>query len=329
MNNTNKRDETIDFFKGLLILGVIWGHTITALSLDHFNTGVWIHRFFRVYDMPFFMLLSGFFISRGVKKYSLKTLLINRTGMLLIPIVVWNIAGRTYNLMNFYFLWAVFISSIICVIGFYIRNRLNWGVGEFIFYVLFVLSLHKYNVPWNIFYLFPFFCYGYYMKDVRFEMTSTKLVVLWLIVSLGMCFWQVKFNPWNCSWDAWKVNEYAVLIYIYRFVLSIATIYLIANLFKMLYKSITGGFKRVILHAGKETLAIYVLQYFIIEVILHKLMCLLKTDWYNINVSIVQNVIGYFVAPIIAFLSMVAMLYLIKIIKRSRWTNWVFGIKLL
>lgn len=327
MSNSNNRDETIDFFKGLLILGVIWGHTITALSLDHFDSGVWIHRFFRVYDMPFFMLLSGFFLSKGVKKYTLKTFLVNRAGMLLIPIVVWNVAGRTYNMMNFYFLWAVFISSVICVTGYNLRKRLMGG-AEMIFYILVILFLHVYKVPWNIFYLFPFFCYGYYMKNVKFDITPMKLVALWLFVSLGMCFWQVKYNPWNCSWDAWKHNEYAVLVYVYRFALSIATVYLIANLFKVLYNSITGEIKQVILNAGKETLAIYVLQYFVIEVLLHKLMSMIKTDWYNINPSLVQDVIGYFVAPIVAFFAMVAMLYLIKIIKSSKWTKWVFGTKL-
>lgn len=65
MTASNARNENVDFVKGLLIWGVIWGHTITALSAGKFDSPVWIHTFFRTYDLPLFMILSGYFFQQS------------------------------------------------------------------------------------------------------------------------------------------------------------------------------------------------------------------------------------------------------------------------
>ena len=62
------RNQKVDFYKGLLMWGVIWGHTISALTNGTLNKGIFIHNFFRLYDMPFFMILSGFFLFKSLEK---------------------------------------------------------------------------------------------------------------------------------------------------------------------------------------------------------------------------------------------------------------------
>lgn len=81
------RDSKIDFYKGMLMVGVIWGHTINAYHLSDYTC--WIHLFFRTYDMPFFMLLSGVFLAVSIQKYDLKKLLLNKLTTLFVPLAVW------------------------------------------------------------------------------------------------------------------------------------------------------------------------------------------------------------------------------------------------
>ncbi len=326
--DSTSRDDSVDFYKGMLILGVIWGHAITALSLDHFDTGVWIHLFFRVYDMPFFMIISGFFLRAGTDKYPLITLLINRIGMIFIPIIVWNLLAGSYYLMGFYFLWAVFISSIVCGIGNWISKRTNWMVELFL-YLGFIIFLHVYKLPWNLFYLFPFFCVGYYMNNLKFRISAVQFCVLLLLLSTGMCFWKGQYTPWSCGSDVWKIDMNAIWIYGFRFLLAIVATYIVANLFKMLYSHIPQNISRFVLKAGRETLALYVLQVFVIEILLQKIMKHVDTSWYDINADVIHNLIGYVVAPAISISTVFILLFVITLVKKSKWTRWIFGLKLI
>ena len=56
-----ERNAKWDFYRGLLIWGVVIGHTITALKSGD-SSYVWLHTFLRMYDMPMFAFISGYFI---------------------------------------------------------------------------------------------------------------------------------------------------------------------------------------------------------------------------------------------------------------------------
>lgn len=122
------RNQKVDFYKGLLMWGVIWGHTITALANNTLNEGIFIHSFFRLYDMPFFMILSGYFLYKSLEKNnSFKNILQDKITQLLVPILLWNwIIHFPYpSTKSFYFLWAVFISSILTITVHTITKRLK------------------------------------------------------------------------------------------------------------------------------------------------------------------------------------------------------------
>ena len=53
-----ERNSSVDYYNGMLMWWVVWGHTITCL-LQNAPSEVGIHPIFRKYDMPFFMLISG------------------------------------------------------------------------------------------------------------------------------------------------------------------------------------------------------------------------------------------------------------------------------
>lgn len=87
---TEHRNLLVDFYKGVLMLGVVWGHTITALRNGE-GASLYLLTFFRTYDMPFFMLLSGYFLFYSMKNNKWQIVMIDKIGTILIPLIVWEI----------------------------------------------------------------------------------------------------------------------------------------------------------------------------------------------------------------------------------------------
>jgi len=161
---TTGRNERMDFYKGVLMFGVIWGHAITSLLAGSQNN-VSIHWIMRTYDMPLFMLISGYFLGFSLKKRSLKELIKDKLTTIFFPAYIWGVI-ITYSYMlaflSLYFLWAVFFSSLI--IAFIAKTCANIKIG--IIYVLIVTVLLQFipDTLWNLSYLFPFFAIGYFIN---------------------------------------------------------------------------------------------------------------------------------------------------------------------
>lgn len=327
----NQRDGFIDFVKGLLMIGVIWGHAITALSQDNFETGVWIHQFFRIYDMPFFMVISGFFLKVGLRKYSGINLLVNRIGMILIPIIFWTLLRFTLDYNNFYFLWAVLVSSFICIVSNFISKKTITYL-EPIISMVFIIILHIVHIPWNLFYLFPFFCVGYYLTDLKFKLSTTNFVLVLMFFIIGQCFGTTVYSPWILGFDAWKEDLAVCFIYLYRFVLSLLGIFLMANVFHMFHNTFCPKITDFIISIGRETLALYILQSFVIEWILKKIVKYFDSAigrLYSYDLTISQSLIGYLFAPLVAFCTIFVLLYVIRFVKSNKYSKWVFGFKII
>ena len=170
------RDQRIDFIKGMLMWCVVYGHTINVLLSGTPHGSIWLHVFVRTFDMPFFMILSGYFLRRSLAKRSSFDLLVNRLTMILLPIVVWTLLLGRIDISNrYYFLWAVLISGIICIGGNRIASFFPPAIGKFlecIIYAGLIILFHVISLPWNLFYLFPFFVVGYYLNEMRFSLNK-------------------------------------------------------------------------------------------------------------------------------------------------------------
>lgn len=141
----------------MLMIGVIWGHTINAYHLSGYTC--WIHMLFRTYDMPFFMLLSGVFLARSVQKYDLWNLFLNKFTTLLVPVVVWSlIRTQGFSFDSYYFIPAVFYSSVFVILANFAANKFL----RFAMYISPIIVLHCIDYWfYNIAYLYPFFLIGY------------------------------------------------------------------------------------------------------------------------------------------------------------------------
>lgn len=250
------RNLQVDFVKGMLIWSVIWGHTITALSAGKFDSPVWIHTFFRTYDLPLFMILSGYFFRHSCETYPIKELLLNKIGMLLVPIVFWNLVNSSWS--TFYFLWAVFVSSLICIPLRKLRN-----VFQIPAMLAITVLLHIFSVPWNMFYLFPFFCTGFLFGHPFTEKKKCPIPVIIAFV-VGICLWKFEYTPWRMGYDAWKSDISALAVYLFRFSLALAGSFVMAQFFYRLKELIPSKTSAFFCGIGRKTLALYVLQTFIV-----------------------------------------------------------------
>ena len=156
------RDSTVDFAKGVLMWCVVYGHSVDALCGGLPHSPVWLHSFVRTFDLPFFMLISGCFLRRSIERKSLRRVVLDRLTMLFIPIVAWTLLRGHFNVFSgmYYFLWAVLASSMICVAARYLVSFCNSRISkamELSLLIVAMLSLYIVKIPWNMFYLFPFF----------------------------------------------------------------------------------------------------------------------------------------------------------------------------
>lgn len=260
------RNPKVDFYKGLLMWGVIWGHTITALANKTLNEGIFIHSFFRLYDMPFFMILSGYFLYKSLEKNnSFKNILQDKITQLLVPILLWNwIIHFPYpSTKSFYFLWAVFISSILTITVHTITKRLKLRLYARLFLFLGII-LSLFLLPYqqfNLFYLYPFFVLGYLSNTIQVKL---KFIPLFILFIISICLWEPEYSPWKTN--PTTLNGYFSLIYLFQFFIGAIGSFTMWKIWSYIFKS--NSVINLITKIGKETMALYILQTIAIEIIL-------------------------------------------------------------
>lgn len=323
-----KRNEIIDFYKGVLMFGVIWGHTITALKGGLDVGTIFIHTFLRTYDMPFFMILSGFFLTKSLLRDQSKRVLLNRGSMILFPILLWNLISLNWHFSSFYFLWAIFMSSCICIAAHYFSNLIgrHKQLIELIIEMMAIFALHMINIPCNLFYLFPFFVVGRHLPNIDFKLSHITFSLI--IFVLALCFWQGKYSPWSLGADAWKENPTEILVYLYRFGLGIIGTFFMANIFKVLHSLQWAG-KSIIFQAGSQTLGIYIIQTFLIERFLQRGVKYIIEN-HNISYTPTEvNVLAYIIAPLITLFTLKMTSEFITKVEKTKYLQYAFGFKLI
>lgn len=345
----DKRNTKFDFYKGILIFGVIWGHTITALSG---RTGtpivVWIHRFFRTYDMPMFILLAGYFLQKSHGKYVWWKYNINKIGHIFIPIILWNtvfyilkaVLVRSFSFttllkscMGLWFLWAVLLCSIIVIT---VKGVLKKDI--FCVPILIGVTLIFYFIPvdqYNMAYMLPFFILGFYYEKIKSVFSH---IVQWKIIQrisififvFCLCFWNTKYNVWNAGSYLLVNTVFVLKSIVFRFAIGITGCISMKMLMDLLYKTEFKWLKNKIIAFGKETLMLYIFQSFAVEYLLMVVMMkIIRVLGYN-PLAGYPTLVGYFIAPILTFACICILMFIIRIIKQIPILNkFIFGCKLM
>ena len=237
------RNHQIDALKGLGIIMVIFGHSISFNDPAHFT----VHLPFRIlasFIMQLFFFLSGFVLFSQVKKYTLPAYLKKNSIRLLVPLFVWGCLGyvfhQTYHNVNFprfildfiiapnpWFLWGLFLNSMILFSVLRLVEVRGWTRWENYFVIasivlvraalstnLFLLSEVRLYYPY---YVAGFFAFKYYdaLKDHR-NLLYVAAIVLYPVLAvcyIGYAF--PIFYPYLLQLTNEKISRLIVSIYKY------------------------------------------------------------------------------------------------------------------
>ncbi len=323
------RDDKIDFYKGMLMWGVVWGHTITCLLQDALNE-VGIHPIFRTYDMPFFMLISGYFLSFSMKKYSFANLIKNKVTTIALPTIFWILLSSKFSRIypGYYFLWAVFFSSVIMCL---INKILTHKILQIMIYALIVIILHcqPYSLE-NLPYLFPYFVLGYYGYEWLLNSKVKPLYVLPIYI-LGLCFWRTDYNIWNAGADLIGGGTSLIYAILFRTFIAITGIVVAKGVFDLLYTYLIEKHPSVyffFINCGKETLALYILHPIILGKFIEKIVINISQHYGHNILTDNHLLLGYVISPLLSCAIMFLMLPFLNWCHRHRYTNILFGFKL-
>ena len=277
------RDVRYDFYKGLLMIGVVLGHVLTALQAGKGET-VWIHEFIRTYDMPMFAFISGIFLAKSCRKRGPIKNILNKVGGVLVPAIIWSwlyalVGGRLLpSIGGLWFLYSIFFSSVVIILVDQIKNRMV-QIGCFL---LITIVFHTVIIdPCKIGFLLPPAICGYYHDDIVkiIEKKASQRNKQWLyfvmLVSfiVGQCFWRSDYSVWTLGCNLLKDGVYAsnALGMLYRFSVGILGCILMERFFDILFNCLQSYTKSskmldVIILWGQSTMELYILHAWIVSV---------------------------------------------------------------
>ena len=138
-----KRDEKFDFFKGLLMVGVVLGHVLNAIQGEG-GKSFWIHEFVRTYDMPMFAFITGIFIKKSCNKRGVIQNIILKIKGLLYPAILWSLifalptGSLVPNTGGLWFLYSIFISSVIIIL----IDQIKMPALKFSCFAIVIIAFH-------------------------------------------------------------------------------------------------------------------------------------------------------------------------------------------
>lgn len=316
--DTKKRNITADVLKGIMIFCVMYGHSISLINQIRGVT--WhdsvVNVFFTVFEMPLFILLSGYFLWFSLRKKTHFRVLFNRIVAITLPLLVWewipdffvfiktmitngfsstNLKGFIVGLgfprlwfLACYLVCTVFVIFVDWLLS-RIKNRAIKNICAVISYAALVVGLHFINLQLNhIPFMFPFFLIGFFIS--KYDLLNKKWARIIIYLLSGLFFILYPFyKPENSFYDlvSYVLDSTSTVmpIIIHRFVLSLAgccLFYVIAAF--VCKKAANSKLVLLIANLGGKTLELYVLS-MTIQTILAKIAEVLIKD-----VSIITDV---------------------------------------
>lgn len=315
------RDTKLDFFKGLLIWSVILGHCLNVFCpKENF-----LHVVLRTFDLPMFMYISGFLLKGSIARHEWKQLLLNKFTHIIIPALVWMCISLLFgDHCMYYFLWAVFISSLIVCVCEKVSTKPWINVGIMVLLAVFFHIIPK-NII-NISFLFPFFLFGYCSKNIAGVGWKKGVSALALFIFLCVFVWQPQFTIWKSGGYILQNTGYMIKVVLLRLVIGMGGIYAVIFVMGKVYdlygkKIIMSLFSNI----GKETLSLYLLQHIVVELGLLWLIHQMKIQHLLTNYHVL---FGYVIAPLVSLILLLIMYQIVSLMQKYNYTKWMFGFKI-
>lgn len=190
-----KRLESYDFMKGVLIMCVIWGHLCMYLSGSDYEKNE-LTTYIRLFQMPLFILISGFFQKSVVTLDDLKSKLRKSILHIGIPLIIWSILTylikllvnfNDYNDYNFFIFQSKGILSLYWFLVCLLLCLLFYAILDYIYhkshYLGIILYLISPLITWlfiDIFhfsFLWLFFLIGVLFKRMEIINQKFRLII--------------------------------------------------------------------------------------------------------------------------------------------------------
>lgn len=329
MANSNHtiRDDYWDTVKALLIFLVIFGHMI-QFFMYHGETAddFWTDPVFKgiyLFHMPLFMMVSGYFAARSVKKYTwnaipryLQRLALPCLGMGCLSYIISAIQGApsvSALLKGGAALWFLIV-VFECLVWYLIMQQYKtWWYKLVILIIPILIAIYIRSYPglslcWpnahQFTYLWPMFVLGTVLSSFNF--THSKINIKWIVfipLFLPMYF---IFQP---TWYVYRLSLgfdiNSILINLFRTLTAIIGCGAFLWIAKYLYPVISKY--TITKNMGQATMAVYVLQTLFFE----KIHCdFLKTSHYGYALlqSILLLLLLYFIYLVTRRIPLVSLL---------------------
>lgn len=337
------RNIFVDLVKAYAIILVVLGHSIQCGSGENYlQTQLFfdniIFKYIYSFHMPLFMLISGYLFAYGIKN-SFVDIVTNKLRSLIAPICFWAIIPLViyittqclndsfsimlsfkyylnYSLFSLWFLWAVFLCSLLVVI---VNKLFKYAIC--IYVLLFVVS---FVVPdgYNLYlykFMYPFFVIGYMFNKYSLQ---EKLQYIYrskyFEIGVGALFFLMLLFYKHDMYI--YISRYAIVgkdiieqlyIDIYRLIIglvgSIFTLIVLHKIYKSLQNKKFFDRESLILTIGKNTMGIYIISSIIDHCILSEITKSLTGPNYFVVIETI----------VIIILSII----MVKLIKRNNILN--------
>lgn len=339
-----KRIKYIDFLKFVAIYLVCMGHLIQELTGSDWDVRDNVVSIFSVaFHMPFFMMLSGLFLSSSLRQ-TFKDLLAKKFIRLLLPVFsayavyclyYWIVKSTlpSLNIMDIgYFLWfltSLFVCEVIAWVFMKVfRNDILAAVCS----VGFVWGIRYFNYCY-INFMLPFLWSGYFLwKYIDWiEKYKKSVLAVCLVAAIGlMCSgWSFYESFYAVPIQFISTNAFDganLLSAFYRFFVGLTICILVFFILKTAYEKMSKAWGenrwlRWSTEVGTETLGIYIMQKFLIQTFLPHLglgFSPVVTTILAITFGFMMCAICYWITCLLGKSPLTALLFLGKAMKKPQ-----------
>ena len=327
-----KRIEYLDLLKFFAIFSVLVGHSTEQLSAGTFwDHPVW--SFIYSYHMPLFMFLSGFFFRSSLNK-PFKTVALNKLRQLGVP-------SLTAFALQCIIMLAAGVTAVsdLCELSFSGFMNSVWFLKCLLFCILIMYPLCKLFkndfvaalaatlaitfIPGaeivNLNFMLPMFCLGMlcgsHMDSVE-RHHNALLIASAALFFILLFFWSGRLTVYMVPTKVLAggvVDWHNLGITAYRLLIGMAG----SMMFFLLARPVWNFMKdrkisALLCRIGGATLGIYVLQTFVLEMLVNSLGIYVPIPW------------SYIVAPVLAVAELALCYRLVLIIRRNKVSSFLF-----
>lgn len=280
------RKDEFDIAKAIAIWMVVIGHLYSSIVRDNIIKLIWFCQ------MPIFFFISGYFLYKSTKKYTLKEICIKKVKNLLVPYFIWSMISFIANALMMYLKNAGggYTDELIDI---FLYSRSVWFLIELCFcsiiFVMVQAVARKYNknsciiqvavwltlsliLPGELFafykfkWLFPFllagaFCAEQFETDIQQKKKIQIVSLIIFLICSNVLYNNVFFDEYSTfSYTSWENVLVGVLYYGISF-LGVIGVFALTHWKKPVF------LRRLVCAIGQSSMDIYVIHMLLIKFI--------------------------------------------------------------